>query len=413
MKARPTMRIPLSIAALCLATVLALPASAQVTCPPGTGAPITVTNLLDRESVTHELLMIQGKVTAGTASIKVSAGGAGLDWPAVGGAFKALVSLQRGGNLVVLSAPGHADRCLDITYAPPDTGNQILLVQMLGKDQNEASGLFHAPKGMPTDLAAAVQRYRFGAMLAQSAMAELMHRAGRGRRTFALKRDAMGQVEVGIHRSARTLAEFKSFAPEYASDQLVRGAQAAWPDRRLSMIGFFQVDSVLGNFRSNLPIHNFSSLYTWPKDLSDVTRAFTDKTRKIENGTGSHSSDTLPLWWHASYELGFILIIQGWRMGAPQNSSPTDLMGFGFRNFRHLFLSGKDGKPLLQDSTASPCSRIPSSSETPRRATSPSHPGFALPPRPRSLLPRLRRRSPAFPCPGHASCFPGQWVPCG
>lgn len=347
---RSGFRLP--IAAVCIAAAFAQPPSAQVPCPSGTGGSITVTNLEDRESITHELLMVQGKLSPEAASIKVSAGEASLDWPAVGGSFKALVSLQRGGNRIVLSAPGHATRCLDVTYAPADTGNQILLVQMLGKDQPEGSGLFRAPAGVQTDLAAACKRYRFGALLAQSAVAELMHRAGRGRRTFALKRDSTGQVEVGIYHSVKTLVELKSSNNDGASDLLIKGALAAWPDKRLSKLGFMQVDSVLGTVRSDLIIRNYSSLYTWPQDMGDVVRAFTDRTRKTENGTASNPADSLPLWWHASYELGYFLMIQGWRIGAPLNNSPIDVMGQGFKKFRRLFLSGVDGKPLLQDSIA-------------------------------------------------------------
>jgi hypothetical protein len=171
-----------------------------------TGAPtITVENLTAGETVPHDLLVLNGSAP-GTTEITLESGGRSARWPVVQGQFRALTLLAEGTSEITLRA-GSSSLVLPIVYRPPTNPRFVRFLYIVAAD---GDGRFEGPPGEPTDQASALARLRLGARLMQTFTAETMRRAGFGRLTFRLARDAAHEPIVEIWKSKLTTAQARA-----------------------------------------------------------------------------------------------------------------------------------------------------------------------------------------------------------
>ena len=153
------------------------------------------------------------------------------------------------------------------------------------------------PAAYPTERAGDPQDW--GAKLATAAAlgrevtARALRAAGHGRRTFALERDAAGEVVVHLVRMRQTGAALRAMGDQESWQAVSAETARRFPDgvKVWAVTGFVRHDPVTGSAPGHyalgggtLAVMSANSLSTWPSDLADVPAAFADTTRVA--GTG-------------------------------------------------------------------------------------------------------------------------------
>ena len=140
--------------------------------------------------------------------------------------------LKPGANTVGITASGHKNACLEIRYNPAQLGPSVQFLFVAGREKTEGPGLFPAFPEQSSDFASAKKRITLAALLAQTAMAELLHDAGKPRLTFNPKRNAQGEIDVRLWKSPYTTAETEAAAArkEDVGARIREGVWAAFPE---------------------------------------------------------------------------------------------------------------------------------------------------------------------------------------
>lgn len=338
-------------------------ARAQSACGQGSGPYITVSNLRQNEVVGYELLLIKGSVSASVEKVNVDLGGtiataAGpptqyaatneyakvvREWPAGAGRFKAMAHLRRGPNRIVLSAPGHRNTCLDINFSPSPAQNKIRMVFVLAKDGSEGAGVIPAAPGDLADMAAAKRKLAFGALLMETAMAEMMYDAGYPRQTVNFKRDARGNVDVTVFHSAHLDLTLRAKTADELWDLFHGELDTAFQDGRtifLSMLGDFGAGALGGR---NQAMFGTSTLYSWAQGLDELTHRFTDDRKPRDFQLEDESGFRNAFWANYSTGIGATLHELGHALGLPHSGDANDIMERGFDRFNRIFMMREDG----------------------------------------------------------------------
>lgn len=348
------------LAACALAPTIA---RAQPACGSGSGAAIGISNLVTGEVVGYELLLIKGTLSQSATAISLDlASGVGVsspppaynndpfwlarhvpEWPAGGGRFKAMVHLVPGPNRIVLSAPGHRTRCLDITYNPSPSPYRLRMTFVLAKDTPEDLDVFRAAPGDSSGMLSAKRRLAFGALLIETAIAELMYQAGYPRRTVAFKRDARGQAEVTVYHSKRTDAELRAKTPDELYDVFRGELDTALQDGRtkfVCMLGGFGSGALGGNSQA---MFGTTTLYSWAQGLDEMLYRFTDARKPREFQLEDESAFRGTFWSNYSTGIGATLHELGHALGLPNLEEQDDVMQRGFDRFNRIFMLHEDG----------------------------------------------------------------------
>ncbi|GEM_PF-1526645 len=345
------------------------PLRAQTGCGQGAGQDITVTNLAQNETVGYELLLIKGNLGATADGIHLDQGpvlsgsqsappeasdGSGApkavrDWPAGGGRFKALVHLKRGQNRIMLSAEGHKTFCLDVNYSPNPSANRIRVVFVLAQDGSEGAGVIPGPPGDISDLPSAKKRLAFGALLLETAMAELLHDAGRSRRTVNFKRDSRGLVEVTVFHSAYKDVDLRTKTPDQLWETFHDELDSAFQDGRtifLSMLGGFGGGALGGGSQA---MFGTSTLYSWAQDLGELTNRFSDERKPGDFQLEDESGFRNAFWANYSTGIGATMHELGHALGLPHSGDGNDIMERGFDRFNRIFMIKEEGALITDE----------------------------------------------------------------
>jgi hypothetical protein len=332
---------------------------AQEACGQGVGADIAVANLAQGETVGYELLLVKGTLSPSADAVYLDRSGDESasappaaeapkrvrQWPAGGGRFKALIHLKPGPNRLMLSAPGHRTRCLDIVYSPPaPAANRLRMVFVLAADTPEGPDVFRTAPGDSSGIASAKRRLGFGALLMESAMAELMYQAGYPRRTASFRRDSRGNVDVTVFHSRYTDAQLRAKTPDELYDVFRVELDSSLQDGRtkfVCMLGGFGSGALGG---TNQAMFGTSTLYSWAQGLDEMVARFTDGRKPGEFQLEDESAFRNTFWSNYSTGIGATLHEVGHALGLRNLDEENEVMQRGFDRFNRIFMLREDGK---------------------------------------------------------------------
>lgn len=272
------------IALLAPLLLLATTSAAQTGCG-GAGTPITLTNVKSGETIGYKLLLIRGKVSDATTQITVSVNGQASTWPAAAGIYKAMATLKKGPNHIVVSAANHQDVCLDVVFQVPQYTQQIKLIYlMLHPLTEDSAAQFLGIPGEPRDFTSLKKRIQFFALLQQSLLGEFMSKAGAGRKSTVYVSDAQGDPVVEVRIGGETQPSI--FTAD--NNRLVRYLDSVYQPQRDDGTRFLVITKGLLNDQ----VRNFGDgfiwraekIYTWPQDASELVSRFTDRRSTNSNG---------------------------------------------------------------------------------------------------------------------------------
>ncbi len=317
----------------------------------GESARIWVENLADAEHVGYQLLLIRGSVGGETDALEVSAGADRRTWPVVDGRFKALVMLKDGRNEIHLSAPGHWTRRLIVNYDPIKSGRFVRMVYVVAADSD---GRFQAPPGVPDDIESARKRLAFAGLLMQTATAELMYEAGRGRKTFRLYRNGAGDVETVIHRNGLTMEKAHEMTGLGIWRKLYSDLDGSGGNcRSVAVMQMTRYDpqarkayahTALGG--GSLALFGSGGLHTWAQGLDELVDRFSDQRRVVDFDLFDDSAFRKTFWANYSTGLGACLHELGHAFGLNHSGDRNGIMERGFDRINRLFML-KEGDRVI------------------------------------------------------------------
>lgn len=294
---------------------------------------IQIENIEAGDKVRYPVVLLRG--TAKDKDIAV-----GVSWkkmlqfPVVDGRYTALVELKPGLNMVLLNS-GKDILKYRIDYKPMTTPYKVVAVYLTANDETTD---YQAPDGANT------KQYRekidTGLKLLQSYCAEAMYQAGFGRKTFALEYDDQGQVVVHVAKHPSSGAELRAKDGNALWDMFSRFLEPTYPfdtNKCCAIMGFTRYDlatqkvtghTALGG--DGLGLFASGSFYTWPSNLGDIWKAFTNATVIDPKVSFDDSGRRGTYWASASTTLGAVMHEMGHTFGLPHSTDPMSIMSRGF-----------------------------------------------------------------------------------
>jgi hypothetical protein len=305
---------------------------------------IAVENLEPGEAVPHDLVVLQGRIDgASTERLTVDLAGKTSEWPVAGGRFRALALLAQGPNVLRLRA---GDRTLDLSlvYTPPSNPRFIRFVYIVAAD---GDGSFGGPDGQPLPQEAALARMRVNARLMQTFTAETLKRAGMGRRTFRLARDANHEPIVEVFKSTLTNAQARAMdgnalwsgfyselgaLPDRANslDVAVMSMSQYQPATKTTLAHTALGGGRLGLFGSGTLYAHAASLDEVPAKFADATLVDTTRVRDDSAGRGS-------VWANYATGMGATEHEMGHCLSLPHPANRQGFMARAFDQFNRTF----------------------------------------------------------------------------
>ncbi|CAI6095214.1 unnamed protein product [Clonostachys chloroleuca] len=203
----------------------------------------TIENIKDGEIVHQMSLLIKGfsdncviahtniLVSVSAESERETGGGRKQEWPMSRGCFKALVILNPGKNDIIISNLSVGLTTISVNYLPVAQTPPLHLAILVAHDSAEKIDFPPCKAGSIADhgtLGAAIKKLRMAAAMCQALLAEEMHAAGLGRRSFRLeledgidtlrsesmydtRRSALYRSTIKVHvlRTDKTVAEIR------------------------------------------------------------------------------------------------------------------------------------------------------------------------------------------------------------
>ncbi|KAE9019232.1 hypothetical protein PR003_g12900 [Phytophthora rubi] len=261
---------------------------------------IRVTNLRQHEKLVFPLVLIEGCVDNLEASnlpdsvlyVQAVAHAAGqgdsnswvgsVCWPIVceSGHFKAYVHLPHPGVFHIHLRIATISQQLTVHFAPRKTKWIVRFHYQKPRDSYQG---FDAPNGVDNSDSDACQRLKFNAMVLQTTVAELFHRAGFSRKTFAVELDGDGFPVIDVLRSKHSTNQARQMTDAQLLTHLNKDVQVSEEHhhhriKHVVLLGGSHFDprtQQLSDFRAlvggNVVAASSYGLFTWPRGLHDLT----------------------------------------------------------------------------------------------------------------------------------------------
>ncbi|KAG7382963.1 hypothetical protein PHYPSEUDO_004198 [Phytophthora pseudosyringae] len=282
-------------------------------CPTGSLMPlqIRVTNLHQNEKLAFPLVLIEGNVeNLGGANLPDNAmyvqavahgveQGGGLSsswvgsvcWPVVreSGHFKAYAHLSHPGAFRIRLRIATATHEFAVRFVPRKPKWIVRFHYQRPRDSYQG---FDAPSGVDNSDSEACQRMKFNAMVLQTTVAELFHRAGFSRKTFAVELDADGFPIVDVLHSKHSIGQARRMTDSQLLTRLNEDIEAAEEQKRkecgasatyfhfkhIVLLGGSHFDprtQKLTDYRAivggDVIATSGCGMFTWPRRLNELT----------------------------------------------------------------------------------------------------------------------------------------------
>lgn len=276
-------------------------------------------------------------------------------WPVIEGAFKVLVRLIPGENIINLK---HEDEILtlNLVFSYPHFKHFVRPVYIVLADDD---GRFQGPDDEDCSVDSALERIKIGAMLIQTFTAEKMKEHGFGRQTFQLECDANYEPVCSVFRSKLTLEQAHSmtgnelwahFARElmtssnfsnkdlckwycFMSFTRYQPPKAESPKTHTEILKYTKGHTALGG--GGLALFGTGNLHTWAAYVSEIHRRFTD-TRTIDRTKLMDDSAYREFYW-ANYATGLGASLHELGHTFDLAHTPSGIMARGFDDLNKVF----------------------------------------------------------------------------
>ncbi|EGZ26674.1 hypothetical protein PHYSODRAFT_292954 [Phytophthora sojae] len=213
-------------------------------------------------------------------------------WPVVreSGHFKAYVHLAHPGVFYIRLRIGSATHQLTVRFAPRRTKWVVRFHYQKPRDSYQG---FDAPTGVDNSDSDACQRLKFNALVLQTTVAELFHRAGFSRKTFAVELDRDGFPVVDVLRSKHSIKQARQMTDSQLLAQLNEDVKRSeelkeelgtdkssqlYRIKHVVLLGGSHFDPRthrLTDYRAlvggNVVATSSCGLFTWPRGLNELT----------------------------------------------------------------------------------------------------------------------------------------------
>lgn len=310
---------------------------------------IEVENLSQGENVGYELLLMKGSLSDSSGRVTITSSGIRRSWPVVNGRYKALVTLQEGGNDIRLEAADHSAKQLTINYVPKRSGDTVRMVYVVASDGDDR---FQAPSNESCDAECAKRKLAFAALLMQTTTAELMNNAGLGRKTFRLHRDGSGEVDVEVFRSKLSMKKSHGMTGLQIWRKLHRELDSlGGRSRKMAVMQMTRFDNAeqkayahtaLGG--SSLALMGSGSMHTWAENIDELIDCFSDQRQVGSYGMFDDSAYRRTFWANYATSVGACLHELGHSFGLTHSGDNKGIMERGFDRINRLFMLTEGGQ---------------------------------------------------------------------
>lgn len=316
---------------------------------------ISVTNLVDGESLCYSLALIRGQAPTACKFVTVrNQRNYSSEWPIVAGEFRAVVELARGPNKLEVEAAGRRKKLL-VIHEPRMTRLRVTPVYVICAGHD---GYFQGPQEEDRSPESAATRIGLGARLLQALTAEKLKEAGHGRKTFQLERDLDGpeclvmysMLDLDRARAMNQRELWELIARELMTGPLAskdrkylaflsctRYQGAPSPRTHEDTLARTQGHAALGG--GGLALFGSACLHTWPTGMAeilprllDVTLVDTQHLMDDSNYRGTHAGCLATTLGSVLHELGHTFDLGHTREG---------IMGRGFDYVDRVFVAAR------------------------------------------------------------------------
>ncbi|KAJ8535032.1 hypothetical protein ON010_g13705 [Phytophthora cinnamomi] len=345
---------------------------------------IRVTNLRQHEKLAYPLVLIEGRVdnldasnlpdsalyvqAVAHATEQVSNSWVGsVCWPVVreSGHFKAYVHLAHPGVFHIRLRIATATHQLTLRFSPRKTKWVVRFHYQKPHDSYQG---FDAPNGVDNSDSDACQRLKFNAMVLQTTVAELFHRAGFSRKTFALELDSDGFPVVDVLRSKHSIGQARRMTDSQLlvhlntdvqgfeeQKQMKLGSPAKQPHtKHVILLGGSHFDprtQRISDYRAlvggNVIATSSYGLFTWPRGLNEFTTCCFNSDFVSPEFVIDERSVHQSYWANYSGGISVLLHLMGLSFGLKHR--PDGIMHKSFRQATRLLavMEPRSGKQQI------------------------------------------------------------------
>lgn len=309
-------------------------------------AELTIDNIKNKETLRYSVTLIRGKADGYRVSV-VNESNKRPDGKnqvlTFEGKYVTIVELVPGKNKLTVTSKGETKE-LELTYKPMKTDYKVNVVYITAKD-----GDTKYPSPFVDDDQDYKARLDTAAKLMQTFTAEQMNMLGYGRKTFNLDLDKDGKVKVQTVAYPLPVDELRKKDGGELWNMFYGWLDKQFPmsrNKNMAIMGFTSYDGATKKVYAHTALggggealFGSSPLYTWPKNLNDVERAFTNDTLIDTSKSHDDSAYRSTFWGVAATTIGATLHETGHTFGFPHIDDPYDIMSRGFDHFNRFFTS--------------------------------------------------------------------------
>jgi Putative peptidase family len=306
---------------------------------------LAINNFNNNDTIRYSLPLLYGLTQTWHTSVQLDTNGVSYQASVVNGAFKAAIPLRPGANEITIKT-GSTSNKFTLNYAPADNQKKVSMMLAVASDDE---GRFIAEPGVDNSIEAARQKVSVMALLMQSATAEMLHKAGKPRMTYALVENANGQPQVDILRLPTTRAELRRMNDKELYDIIKATIRNTTYDVNLKYMVTMSFSGyagrkVVGHTALGggfLSIFGSLYLHTCPNSLSQVNAAFSNNRMIDLNSFPDDSNGRMSYWANCATGMGASLheLAHSFKLA----HTPTGIMARGFDNFNRLFMMREPG----------------------------------------------------------------------
>lgn len=309
-------------------------------------AELTVDNIKNKETLRYSVTLIKGKADGYRVSVvnesnkRPDGRNQALTFE---GKYVTIVELVPGKNKLTINSAGETKQ-LELTYKPMKTDYKVNVVYITAQD-----GETKYPSPFKNDDFDYKARLDTAVKLMQTFTAEQMNMLGYGRKTFNLDLDKDGKVKIQTVAYPKSAEELRKMDGGQLWGLFYDWLDKQFPmnrNKNFAMMGFTSYDGATKKVYAHTALggggealFGGSCLYTWPRNLNDVERAFLDDTLVDTNKSHDDSAYRGSYWGVASTTIGACLHETGHTLGLPHIEDPYDIMSRGFDRFNRFFTS--------------------------------------------------------------------------